>query len=359
VPSFTAFAVVGLLERHFGDLVDYAFTARMEDDLDDIANGDQEAVPWLATFYFGNGQVGLHGVVNDGLDDIDAREVNSIPIGTDDGGREIVVRVGRFGPYLQRGDDRVSIAEDLAPDELTVEKATELLDAPSGDRVLGRDPASDAPVVARAGRFGPYVQLGDLDDGEKPRTASLLKSMSLETVTLDDALRLLSLPRTLGTDPAGGEEVTAQNGRYGPYVKMGKETRSLDDEEQLFTVTLDDALRLLAEPKRRRGQRAVAPPLRELDADPVSGATIVVKAGRYGPYVTDGETNASLPKGETPEGVTFERAVDLLAERRARGPARKAAKKTASRSAKKPTKATKKAATKATKKAVKKTAAAD
>jgi len=194
------------------------------------------------------------------------------------------------------------------------------------------------------------VQLGEHDDGEKPRTASLFKTMSLETVTLDDALRLLSLPRTLGVDPADGEEVTALNGRYGPYVKKRKETRSLEDEAQLFTVSLDDALRLLAEPKRRRGQRAPAPPLRELDADPVSGAPIVVKAGRYGPYVTDGETNASLPKGETPEAVTFERAVDLLAERRSRGPAKKTAKKTAKRSTKKTAKA-KKAAKRAGKKA--------
>jgi DNA topoisomerase-1 len=357
VPSFTAFAVVGLLERHFGDLVDYAFTARMEDDLDEIANGDEEAIPWLSRFYFGNGDVGLHSVVNEQLGEIDAREVNSIPIGCDDAGREIVVRVGRFGPYLQRGEDRASVAEDLAPDELTVERAIELLDAPSGDRVLGRDPESGQDVIARSGRFGPYVQLGPADfNGEKPRTASLFKSMSLDTVTLDDALRLLSLPRTLGVDPADGAEVTAQNGRYGPYVRKGKETRSLEHEEQLFSVTLDDALRLLAEPKRRRGQRAPAPPLRELGPDPVTGEPIVVKEGRYGPYVTDGQTNASIPKGETPETVTIERAADLLAERRARGPAKKAAKKKPAK--KKPArKATGKATGKATKRAAKSTRA--
>jgi DNA topoisomerase-1 len=325
----------------------------MEDDLDGIASGDREAVPWLSRFYFGNGQVGLHAVVTERLDEIDAREVNSITIGRDSEDREIVVRVGKFGPYLQRGEDRASVSDELAPDELTVEKATELLDAPSGDRVLGDDPESGQAVLVRAGRFGPYVQLGQADpNGEKPRTASLFKAMSLDTITLDDALRLLSLPRAVGIDPADGSEITAQNGRYGPYVKRGTETRSLADEEQLFSVSLDEALSLLAEPKRRRGQGAAAPPLRELGADPVSGAPIVVKEGRYGPYVTDGETNASLPKGETPEAVTLERAADLLAERRARGPVKKAAKR-----AGKATKA-KKTAKKVAKKTAKKSAKA-
>jgi DNA topoisomerase-1 len=349
---------VGLLERHFGDLVDYAFTARMEDDLDGIASGDREAVPWLTRFYFGNGQVGLHAVVTERLDEIDAREVNSIVIGRDEDDRDIVVRVGKFGPYLQRGEDRASVSEDLAPDELTVEKATELLDAPSGDRVLGTDPESGLVVLARVGRFGPYVQLGEPEpNGEKPRTASLFKTMSLDSITLDDALPLLSLPRVLGIDPADGGEVTAQNGRYGPYVKKGAETRSLADEEQLFSITLDDALRLLAEPKRRRGQGVAAPPLRELGADPVSGAPVVVKEGRYGPYVTDGETNASLPKGESPEAVTIERAADLLAERRARGPVKKTAKRSAKKAtARKTTKTAKKAAKKTGTKTVKKAA---
>jgi len=364
VPSFTAFAVVGLLERHFGDLVDYAFTARMEDDLDGIASGDREAVPWLTSFYFGNGQVGLHAVVTERLDEIDARQVNSIVIGRDSEDREIVVRVGKFGPYLQRGEDRASVSDDLAPDELTIEKATELLDAPSGDRVLGTDPETGLVVLARVGRFGPYVQLGQADsDGERPRTASLFKTMSLDTVTLDDARRLLSLPRLLGTDPADGGEVTAQNGRYGPYVKKGAETRSLPDEEHLFSISLEEALRLLAEPKRRRGQGVAAQPLRELGTDPVSGAPVVVKEGRYGPYVTDGEANASLPKGETPETIALERASDLLAERRARGPVKKTAKKRAKKAtaarkpAKTPTKAAQKAAKQTTaKKAVKTTA---
>jgi DNA topoisomerase-1 len=328
----------------------------MEDDLDGIASGDREAVPWLTSFYFGNGQVGLHAVVTERLDEIDAREVNSIVIGRDSEDREIVVRVGKFGPYLQRGEDRASVSSDVAPDELTIEKATELLDAPSGDRVLGTDPETGLVVLARVGRFGPYVQLGQADsDGERPRTASLFKTMSLDTVTLDDARRLLSLPRVLGTDPADGGEVTAQNGRYGPYVKKGAETRSLPDEEHLFSISLEDALGLLAEPKRRRGQGGAAQPLRELGTDPVSGAPVVVKEGRYGPYVTDGETNASLPKGETPEAITLERASDLLAERRARGPVKKTAKKRA----KKPTAARKtaKTPTKATQKAAKQTTA--
>ena len=247
VPSFTAFAVVTLLEQHFGHLVDYDFTARMENELDDIANGDQEANPYLSRFYFGNGQVGLKEMVTERLADIDARDVNSIPIGNDTDGNEIVIRVGRYGPYLQRGDDRASIPEDLPPDELTLEKASELLSAPSGDRVLGAD-AEGTPVIARVGRYGPYVQLGDPDGNakQKPKTSSLFKSMSLETITLEDALKLLDLPRVVGVDPADGEEIAALNGRYGPYIKKGSDSRSLENEEQLFSITLDEALALLA-----------------------------------------------------------------------------------------------------------------
>ncbi|MHB8671660.1 MAG: type I DNA topoisomerase, partial [Acidimicrobiales bacterium] len=294
VPSFTAFAVVALLERYFGDLVDYAFTARMEDDLDDIAGGEAEAEPWLHRFYFGDGNgaaTGLKSMVSDRLGEIDARDINSIPIGSDEEGRAIVVRVGRYGPYVQRGDDKASIPESVAPDELTVQRANELLSAPSGDRELGTDPATGKPVLARSGRFGPYVQLGAVEEGgtERPRTSSLLASMSLDTVTLDDALRLLTLPRVVGVDPADGEEVTAQNGRYGPYVKKGTESRSLESEDRLFTITLEEALALLREPKRRRGGAGTtAAPLRELGEDPVSGAAVVVRSGRFGPYVTDG-----------------------------------------------------------------------
>ena len=319
VPTFLAFAVVQLLERHFERLVDYGFTARMEDDLDRIASGDEAGVEWLRRFYFGaDDQEGLHALVSD-LDEIDARAVNSFPIG--DG---IVLRVGRYGPYLERDGARANVPPDLAPDELTVERALELLAKPTEGRVLGRHPESGREIVAREGRYGPYVtEVVEEDAKEKPRTASLFRSMSLDTVTLDDALRLLSLPRVVGADPADGVEVTAQNGRYGPYVSKGSETRSLEGEEQLFTITLDEALALLAQPKTRRGRGAAAPPLRELGADPVNGKPIVLREGRFGPYVTDGETNASLRKTDDPDSVTVERAAELLAERRSKGPAQR------------------------------------
>jgi DNA topoisomerase-1 len=329
IPSFVAFAVVGLLEDYFSRLVDYRFTASMEDDLDDIAAGQSASTDWLTAFYFGDSQsaaavtdgavgrsAGLKHLVNEQLGEIDAREVNSIPIGNTDDGDPVVVRVGRYGPYVQIGDARASVPEDLAPDELTVARALELASAPSGDRVLGTDP-SGATITAKAGRYGPYVTT----DTDPPRTSSLLRSMELDTITLDDAVRLLTLPRAVGTAP-DGEEITAQNGRYGPYVKKGTESRSLENEEQLFTVTLDEALALLAAPKTRgRRQAAAAPPLRELGDDPVSGKPMVVKDGRFGPYVTDGETNASLRKGDGVETITVERAAELLADRRARGPA--------------------------------------
>ena len=326
VPSFTAFAVVGLLESHFGDLVDYAFTARMEDDLDGIATGSEEAQPWLSRFYFGhgngNGQPGLRDMVKQRLEQIDPRTINSIPIGTDAEGKEIVVRVGRYGPYLSRDGETAAVPEGIAPDELTVDRALELLATPSGDRVLGEDPATGLPVIARAGRFGPYVQLGEADSSskKKPHTASLLKNMHLEGVTLDDALKLLSLPRTLGTDPADSTEITVQNGRYGPYVKKGTDSRSLEDEDQLFTLTLDEALAILAQPKARRGRGTAAPPLKELGEDPVSGKPMVVKEGRFGPYVTDGETNASLRSGDDLESLTAARGAQLLQEKRDKGP---------------------------------------
>ncbi|HZT64930.1 MAG TPA: type I DNA topoisomerase [Acidimicrobiales bacterium] len=335
VPAYLAFAVVGLLESHFADLVDYGFTAAMEDDLDGIAAGQEEVVPWLRRFYFGNGRPGLRTVVSEHLDRIDAREVNSIPVGTDSDGHPIVVRVGRYGPYLQRGEDRAPVPEDLAPDELTVERAEELLAAPSSDRTLGTDPDTGLPVLVKAGRFGPYVQLGEPEPGSKhkPATASLFKTMSPETVTLDDARRLLSLPRTVGT--ADGEEIVALNGRYGPYLKKGADTRSLGSEEEIFTVSLEEAVALFAQPKARRGRAAAAAPLRELGPDPQTGEPMVVKSGRFGPYVTDGTTNASLRKGDDPDSVTPERAAELLAERRAAGPAkpRRAAKKAGAKKA--------------------------
>jgi DNA topoisomerase I len=315
VPSFLAFAVVTLLERHFGHLVDYDFTARMEEGLDEIARGEAARVPWLRRFYFGSaGEEGLKQLVSD-LGDIDARDVSSFPLA----GTDIVVRVGRYGPYLERGDQRVNVPGDLAPDELTPERAAELFDQPNGDHALGTDPDSGYQIVAKSGRFGPYVT-EVLPEGAtgKPRTSSLLKSMSLDTVTLEDALRLLTLPRTLGD--LEGEPVTVQNGRYGPYVKRGTDSRSLDSEEQLFTFSLAEAKELFDQPKGR-GRRAAAPPLRELGEDPASSRPIVIKEGRYGPYVTDGETNASLRRGDDVDSITVQRAIELLAERRAAGPA--------------------------------------
>jgi len=318
VPTFTAFATVTLLEQHFPNLVDFDFTARMEDDLDGIAAGTEQMVPWLSRFYFGNGYRGLRRAVVESLGEIDARSINSIPVGEDAGGVEIVARVGRYGPYLQRGEDTVSIPDRTPPDELTVDSALELLEAPNGDRVLGSDPDTGLDVLARSGRFGPYVQLGGAEDVEgKPQTASLFRSMSLDTVTLDEALRLLTLPRVVGVDPGTEEEIVALNGRYGPYLKRGSDTRSLEAEEDLFTVTLEEALALFAEPKRRRGQRSAAP-LRELGVDPDSGCAIVVKDGRFGPYVTDGAVNASLRKEDSVESLTLERAAELLRMRRDR-----------------------------------------
>jgi DNA topoisomerase-1 len=322
VPSFLAFSVVNLLKEHFTRLVDYGFTASMEDDLDRIASGDQDRLSWLNGFYFGvNDHKGLHELVSD-LGAIDAREINSIELGNG-----IVLRVGRYGPYLERDGQRANVPEDIVPDELTVEKAEELLAQPSGDRELGTDLETGREIIARTGRYGPYVT-EVLEEGskEKPRTASLFKSMAPDTVTLEEALQLLSLPRVVGESE--GEEVTARNGRYGPYVQKGKESRSLATEEQLFSISLDDALAVLAQPRERRGGRQAATPLKEVGADPVSGKPIVVKSGRFGPYVTDGETNASLRSGDDPDGITLDRAIELLADRRARGPATKKKKAT-------------------------------
>jgi DNA topoisomerase I len=316
VPEFLAFAVVQLLEGHFPRLVDYEFTARMEDDLDEIAGGDESRTEWLRRFYFGNdGDDGLKDLVEKHLGEIDAREINTVPIPRSD----IVVRVGRYGPYLERGDERQTLPPDLAPDEVTAERASEILAQGNQEHELGVDPETGHTIALRAGRYGPYVT-EVLEGDDKPRTASLLKSMSPETVTLEDALRLLRLPRTLGEQD--GEEVIVTNGRYGPYVKRGKESRSLDSEEQMFTITLEEALAKLAEP-RQRGRRAAAPPLKELGDDPVSKKPIVLKEGRFGPYVTDGETNASLRAGDSIDSITPARAAELLQARRDAGPAKK------------------------------------
>jgi DNA topoisomerase-1 len=318
IPTFTAFAVVTLLEQNFPNLVDYAFTARMEDDLDLIASGEEDRVPWLTRFYLG--ETGLKQTIEDKLGEIDARAVNSIPIGADGEGRDIVARVGRYGPYVERGpEERASIPDDVAPDELTVARAGELIETQTrGDKILGTDPESGLVVLGRTGRFGPYVQLGEADEGskEKPKRASLFKTMELDALSLDQALQLLSLPRTVGTDP-DGVEILALNGRYGPYIQRGDDRRSLENEDQLFTLTVDGALELLAQPPRRRGRQA-AGPLRELGQDPISKKAVTVRTGRYGPYVTDGEVNASLRKGDEPETITLERAGELLQARRDR-----------------------------------------
>jgi DNA topoisomerase I len=371
VPSWVAFAVVGLLERHFGRLVDYNFTAAMEDELDAIASGSQARTDWLAGFYFGAGgdgggsaangsngdspdgdgptgnavagsdgasadesiarAGGLKKLVGVNLEEIDAREINAIPLFSDSEGREVVVRVGRYGPYLERivdgSSQRANLSDELPPDELTAEIAEQLFSVPQEGRALGTDPVTGHEIVAKEGRFGPYVTelLPEPEEGTpkskqpKPRTGSLFKSMALDSVTLDDALKLLSLPRVVGTDPESGEEITAQNGRYGPYLKKGTDSRSLGDEEQIFTVTLEEAQKLYAQPKQRgRGRAAAAPPLRELGNDPATGKQMVIKDGRFGPYVTEGETNASLRKGDSVEELTDERAAELLAERRAK-----------------------------------------
>ncbi|MFF6834671.1 type I DNA topoisomerase [Streptomyces sp. NPDC012438] len=382
VPSFLSFAVVNLLEKHFGRLVDYDFTARMEDDLDRIARGEAQSVPWLKRFYFGDteGGAGGHGGAADAgngdgdhlgglkelvtdLGAIDAREISSFPVGNG-----IVLRVGRYGAYVERGEkgqeeyQKADVPDDLAPDELTVELAEELLAKPSGDFELGTDPVSGHQIVAKDGRYGPYVTEilpeGTPKTGKnavKPRTASLFKSMSLDTVTLEEALKLMSLPRVVGAD-AEGVEITAQNGRYGPYLKKGTDSRSLTDEEQLFSITLDEALAIYAQPKQR-GRAAAKPPLKELGTDPVSEKPVVVKDGRFGPYVTDGETNATLRTGDSVETITPERGYELLAEKRAKGPAKKTAKKApAKKTAAKKAAPAKKTAAKKT--AAKKTTAA-
>jgi len=359
VPSFLAFAVVNLLERHFAQMVDYGFTAAMEDELDDVAGGQAAAVDFLTAFYFG-GNLGEHGsvarsgglkkMVTENLGEIDARGVNSIPLFVDGEGRNVVVRVGRYGPYLQRslpgaeldasengngngngngGDsaaNRVSIPEGIAPDELTPEKVEELFLGGGGERKLGEHPDTGEPIVVKSGRFGPYISSGD-------RNASLLSTMSPDSLSLADALRLLTLPRVVGRDP-DGEEIIASGGRYGPYIKRGNDTRSLATEEQLFTLTLDEALALLAEPKQR-GRAAARPPLRELGVDPLTDKPLTIKDGRFGPYVTDGESNASLRRGQTPESMTIEQASEMLSEKRAAGPKprKAAAKKTTAKKA--------------------------
>jgi DNA topoisomerase-1 len=347
VPAFRAFAVVNLLQIYFADLVDYQFTAAMEDQLDEIAQGTQDLEPWLQRFYFGDpnattelAKAGLEKMTHE-QHEFDFAAINSIALGVAPDGAPVSVRSGRYGPYLVHGEDRASIPEATEPDSLSVEKALELLAAPSNDRELGVDEATGLTVFLKAGRYGPYVQVGEMTDPkEKPKTASLFSTMSPETITFEDARKLLSLPRVVGEHPEGGE-VVAQNGRYGPYITWGKETRSLEDEDQIFAIDLAGALTLLAQPKQR-GRRAAAGPLKELGEDPVTKKQVVVRTGRFGLYVTDGETNATLRLGDTPETISLDRACELLAERRNAEPSTR------------PRKAVKKAAKKTTKKAAKK-----
>ncbi len=347
VPSWTAFAKTQLLERYFAHLVDYSFTATMEEALDAVARGEGESEKWLHSFYFGNGTAGLRQLVSEeNLTKIDMAEVNKIWIGADESGGEYVVRVWNTGESLHHGDEKCPLPADLPPDELTVERCEELIAKGSaGPRELGVDPTSGLMVLALTGRFGPFVQLGVLEEKSKvkPPRASLFKSMDPDTVDLETALKLLSLPRVVGAD-AEGNEITAQNGRYGPYLKKGTDSRSLEAEDQIFTCTLEQAEVIFAQPKRGRGQQA-KPPLAELGESPDTGKPIRVLDGRFGPYVTDGATNATIRRGLDPETLTFEDALDLLRERAAKGPSTKA-KKTAKKSTKKPAK----------KKAAKKTA---
>ena len=365
VPTWTAFAVINLLEENFADVVDYAFTARMEDELDDIAAGRVQREPWLNRFWFGDeageqtpeladvspGSPGLAALVERGKSEaIDPAEINVVRRLVTEDGEEIVVKPGRYGPYLKRGEDTASIPDDLTPDELTLEKAVELLEAPSGDRVLGQDPETGKDIYVKAGRFGPYVQVGEMPEGkgklkpeDKPKTASLFKTMTVERLTFEEALQLLSLPRVVGTDPADGGVVKAQNGRYGPYLTKEftdpetgaakTETRSLETEEQIFDVSLERALSILAQPKRGRNQ-TVSAPLRELGVDPISQKQMVIKDGRFGLYVTDGEVNASLQKADQLETISDERASELLQARRdriAEGGGKRPAKKKAAK----------------------------
>ncbi|MDO5720572.1 MAG: type I DNA topoisomerase [Actinomycetaceae bacterium] len=357
VPSWVAFSVTKLLEDNLGNLVDYDFTASMERDLDHIATGEQDRVAWLRSFYLGEGDEapkvaeegqGLRHQV-ESLGDIDARAINSRDLG---GG--ITLRVGKFGPYLEREDGkRANVPDDIAPDELTPEKVAELFKLAELDgRILGTDPETGRDIKTMNGRYGPYVtEVIEEPEGEekpkgrkkvKPRTASLFKSMDLATVTLEDALKLLSLPREVGKDPESGEPITTQNGRFGPYLKKGSDSRSLESEDQIFSLTLDEALAILAQPKTR-GRRAAKPPLREFGTDPVSEKPVVIKDGRFGPYITDGQTNVTVPRSESVETITEARAFELLADKRAKGPAkRKTTKKATTKKATKKTTAAKK-----------------
>lgn len=344
IPNWEAFAVVALMEKHFDELVDLAFTAELEEDLDEIAGGERDKVTFLKQFYWGDTKhQGLKKQVTNNIENIDAAAVNSIFIGKDPAGVDIVAKPGRYGPYLRRGEDTVGLPDALPPDEVTVEKALALLSAPKGDTPIGVDPATGLNVYAKQGRFGPYVQLGEVSDDNKPKTASLFKSMKPETVTLEQALQLLTLPRTVGTAD-DGELITAQNGRYGPYITKGKESRNLgaEAEERLLTISLAEAIEIFKQPKQFRGRGAPKPPLATWK-NPAGGPDIIMKEGRFGFYVTDGETNASLRKGDDPSELNADRAAELLQQRREYLATPEGQAKAAARGAKKAAKAGKKA----------------
>ncbi len=361
VPTWVAFAVVQLLEAHLPNLVDYSFTAAMEDDLDGISRGEADRTEYLHKFYFGNGQDGLKKLLADKVDEIDARSVCQVSLGQPPGqgeaGAEINVRVGRYGPFIEQGARRASLPDKMPPDELSLQAALEMLDqAAQADEPLGICPDTHKPVYLKVGRFGPYVQRGTAEDDEKPKNASLLPGMQPEDVDLAAALKLLSLPRELGVHPESRAPVVAQNGRYGPYIQCDKETRSLPADVSPLDVTLEQALTLLAQPKARRGAARKTEPIKVFDASPVTGEPVQLLEGRYGPYVTDGTTNASIPRDTPTEEVTLEKALDLLAIRAAKGPSkrRKAAKKKTAKKKAAKKKAKKKTAKKAKKSAVKK-----
>ena len=352
VPTWNAFSMVRLMEEHFPSLVDYEFTANMEGLLDSISRQEAGNIEYLEEFYFGKETPGLKGRLETKIKEVDPRAISTFPLGTPEEGEHLEVvnlRVGQYGPYLEQGERKASLPEDLPPDELTLESALELLKkAETGDEPLGICPDTHKPVFVKSGRFGPYVQLGLADEGEKPKNAGLLKGMSVEDITLEVALKLLSLPRQVGEHPDSKEVIEAFNGRYGPYIKCGSETRSLPDDVSPLDVQLEQALFLLSQPKRR-GRSAPKEPIKTFESSPITEQPIRLLEGRYGPYVTDGETNASLPKGTETETVTFEQALQLLAERAAKGPSRKK-KKTKKKATKKKAAKKKSAKKKATKK---------
>ncbi len=318
VPSFLAHAVVGLMERYFTTLVDYEFTARLEDDLDAISRGEADNLSYLRTFYFGNGHPGLKPLVEKGEEIIDPREVCGLPIGTDADGKNVEVRIGRYGPFITNGEQRAGLPENIAPEELKIEKAVDLLgQASKAQEALGMHSQTNLPIFVKNGRFGPYIQMGEMvEGGDKPKMVSLLPGMSVSSVTMEIAERLLSLPRNLGKHPETGEDIIGALGRFGPYIKSGSETRSIPGDKSVLDITIEDAVQLLKEPRRRgRGAAVSAAPLKDVGAHPQSGAKILVKSGRYGPYVTDGTLNASLPRGADPASLTMEEALSLLQAR--------------------------------------------